>query len=57
VEQRRRMMQDWADRLDLCEQGKIEEASRHLIVHLENVNIPEKPAMHHMPRQLASAVY
>jgi integrase len=37
VEQRRRMMQDWADRLDLCEQGRIEEAGRHLIVHLENV--------------------
>jgi hypothetical protein len=37
VEQRRRMMQNWADRLDLLEQGKIEEASRHLVVHLESV--------------------
>jgi hypothetical protein len=36
VEQRRRMMQDWADWLDLCEQGRVEEASRHLVVHLEN---------------------
>jgi integrase len=43
VEQRRRMMQDWADRLDLLEQGRIEEANRHLIVHLENV--AERPAM------------
>jgi integrase len=42
VEQRRRMMQDWADRLDLCEQGRVEEASRHLGV-LES--IPERPAM------------
>jgi hypothetical protein len=36
------MMQDWADRLDLLEEGRIEEASRHLIVHLENV--VERPA-------------
>ncbi|MCW5706973.1 integrase arm-type DNA-binding domain-containing protein [Shinella sp.] len=32
VEQRRRMMQDWADRLDLFEQGKVEQASRQLPV-------------------------
>jgi integrase len=38
VEQRRRMMQDWADRLDLLERGEIEEASRPLIVHLESVS-------------------
>jgi integrase len=38
VEQRRRMMQDWADRLDLCERGKAEKASRPLIVHLGNVS-------------------
>jgi integrase len=43
VEQRRRMMQDWANRLDLLEQGKIEEASRHLIVHLGNVLCPAMP--------------
>jgi integrase len=41
VEQRRHMMQDWADRLDLLEQGKIGEASRPLNVHLDNVSIPE----------------
>ena len=35
VEPRRRMMQDWADRLDLFEQNRTEEASRPLIVHLE----------------------
>jgi integrase len=38
VEPRRRMMQDWADRLDLLEQDKVEEASRPLIVHLETVS-------------------
>jgi integrase len=43
VEQRRRMMQDWADRLDWLEQGKIEEASRPLVVHLENVS--ERPVV------------
>ncbi|MBS3936850.1 MAG: tyrosine-type recombinase/integrase [Sulfuritalea sp.] len=37
VEQRRRMMQDWADRLDLFEQGQVEAASAHLSVHLEGV--------------------
>lgn len=31
VEQRRHMMQDWADRLDLLEQGKVEQASKRLI--------------------------
>jgi len=30
VEQRRRMMQDWADRLDLFEQGDVERAGRYL---------------------------
>ncbi|NIJ75512.1 integrase [Xanthomonas campestris] len=35
VEQRRRMMQDWADRLDLFEQGQVEAASAHLTVRLE----------------------
>lgn len=37
VEQRRRMMQDWGDRLDLFEQGQVEAASAHLTVHLEGV--------------------
>lgn len=37
VEQRRRMMQDWADRLDLFEQHQIEAASMYLTVHLEGV--------------------
>ncbi|EPB9494645.1 TPA: tyrosine-type recombinase/integrase [Pseudomonas aeruginosa] len=41
VEQRRRMMQDWADRLDLFEQLQVEAASMHLTVHLEGV--PEVP--------------
>lgn len=35
VEQRRRMMQDWADRLDLFEQGQVEAASTLLTIQLE----------------------
>jgi hypothetical protein len=34
------MMQDWADRLDLLEQGKIKEASRHWVMPLESVSRP-----------------
>lgn len=37
VEPRRRMMQDWADRLDLLEQGHVEAASTHLKIHIEGV--------------------
>jgi len=37
VEQRRRMMQDWADRLDLFEQNQVEAASMPLTMHLEGV--------------------
>ncbi len=54
VEQRRRMMQDWADRLDLFEQNLVEQASMPLTVHLEGVPVisdaeagsaPPKPAV------------
>ena len=31
------MMQDWADRLDLLEQGQVEAASAHLTIHIEGV--------------------
>lgn len=37
VEQRRVMMQDWANRLDLLALGAVEVASRHLIVHLQGL--------------------
>lgn len=37
VEQRRVMMQDWADRLDLLEQNKLQAASTTLTVHLAGV--------------------
>lgn len=40
VEQRRRMMQDWADRLDLFEQDQVEAASRPLTVRLEGAPMP-----------------
>jgi integrase len=39
VEQRRRMMQDWADRLDLFEQNMVEAASTPLAIHLEGVPV------------------
>jgi integrase len=39
VEQRRRMMQDWADRLDLFEQNLVEAASMPLTIHLEGVPV------------------
>jgi integrase len=55
VEPRRRMMQDWADRLDLCEQGRVEEASRHLGV-LGSVS--ERPAtLERAPQPFAQAAY
>lgn len=37
VEPRRRMMQDWADRLDFLEQGHVEAASAHLTIRIEGV--------------------
>jgi integrase len=37
VEPRRRMMQDWADRLDLLEQGQVEAASAHLTIRIDGV--------------------
>jgi integrase len=37
VEQRRVMMQDWADRLDLFEQGQVQVASMHLTIHLQGL--------------------
>lgn len=40
VEQRRRMMQDWADRLDLLEQGEVEQASVHLPSNPEYWEVP-----------------
>ena len=44
VEQRRRMVQDWADRLDLLEQGRVEVASTPLTVHLEGFASAEDKA-------------
>lgn len=37
VEPRRRMMQDWADRLDLLEQDQMEAAAVHLTIHIGGV--------------------
>ncbi len=35
MEPRRQMMQDWADRLDLLEQGQVEVASAHLTIRID----------------------
>ncbi|WP_313024286.1 tyrosine-type recombinase/integrase [Pseudomonas lopnurensis] len=37
VEPRRKMVQDWADRLDLLEQGKVAAASAHLIIRIDGM--------------------
>ncbi|HBO1705041.1 TPA: tyrosine-type recombinase/integrase [Pseudomonas aeruginosa] len=37
VEPRRKMVQDWADRLDLLEQGKVAAASTHLTIRIDGV--------------------
>ncbi|MCK2094537.1 tyrosine-type recombinase/integrase [Thauera aromatica] len=39
VEPRRRMMQNWADRLDLLEQGEVEAASTHLTIRIDGVSM------------------
>ncbi|MFC4729433.1 tyrosine-type recombinase/integrase [Coralloluteibacterium thermophilus] len=41
VDQRRHMMQDWADRLDLLEQGEIEAACNPLNIQLEGLPVLE----------------
>jgi integrase len=44
VEPRRKMMQDWADRLDLLEQGEVKAASAHLIIRVDGVPLLEEVA-------------
>ncbi len=39
VEQRRRMMQDWADRLDLLEQGYLDAACTHLNIRIDGMPV------------------
>ncbi|AZD84290.1 Integrase [Pseudomonas chlororaphis subsp. aureofaciens] len=58
VEQRRVMMQDWADRLDLLEQGRLEAASTTLTVHLSGVSwmSPEAAAESQMQARFAPPV-
>ena len=57
VEQRRRMMQDWADRLDLFEQNMVEAASMPLTIHLEDVPaIGGDPAASAPPRAATTPI-
>ncbi len=44
VEPRRKMMQDWADRLDLLEQGEVEAASAHLTIRIDGVPMLDEGA-------------
>jgi hypothetical protein len=37
VEPRRHMMQDWADRLDMLEQGQVQAASTHLTIRIDGI--------------------
>lgn len=39
VEQRRVMMQDWADRVDLLERGEVKAAGRGLVVHVNGLSL------------------
>ncbi len=44
VEPRRKMMQDWADRLDLLEQNKVEAASTHLTIRFDGMPLLDQGA-------------
>ena len=44
VEPRREMMQDWADRLDLLEQNKIEAASTYLTIRFDGMRLLDQGA-------------
>ncbi|MBA1273885.1 tyrosine-type recombinase/integrase [Pseudomonas azotifigens] len=44
VEPRRKMMQDWADRLDLLEQNKIEAASTYLTIRFDGMRLLDQGA-------------
>ncbi|EZQ20274.1 integrase [Halopseudomonas bauzanensis] len=37
IEPRRKMMQDWADRLDLLEEGQVQAASTHLTIRIDGM--------------------
>lgn len=45
VEQRRCMMQDWADRLDLLEQGYLDAACAHLNIRIEGIPLVSSEAV------------
>jgi len=42
VEPRRKMMQDWADRLDLLEQGQVGAASAHLTIRIDGMPVVDE---------------
>lgn len=44
VEPRRRMMQDWVDRLDLLEEGEVKAASTHLTIRIDGMQVLDEGA-------------
>ncbi|HCM5829491.1 integrase arm-type DNA-binding domain-containing protein [Klebsiella pneumoniae] len=57
VEPRRKMMQDWADRLDLLEQGEVEAASQHLTIRIDGVPVLEEGGgMEVAPQEVSPAI-
>ncbi|MBI0473640.1 integrase, partial [Pectobacterium parmentieri] len=57
VEPRRKMMQDWADRLDLLEQGEVEAASQHLTIRIDGVPVlDESNVADVMPKDVSPVI-
>ncbi|ULR30674.1 tyrosine-type recombinase/integrase [Dickeya fangzhongdai] len=57
VEPRRKMMQDWADRLDLLEQGEVEVASQHLTIRIDGVPVlDESNGADVMPKEVSPVI-
>lgn len=44
VEPRRKMMQDWADRLDQLEKGEVNAASTHLTIRIDGMQVRDEVA-------------
>jgi integrase len=54
VEPRRKMMQDWADRLDLLEQGEVEAASLHLTIRIDGMPTLEEGGAAAVPETMGA---
>lgn len=54
VEPRRKMMQDWADRLDLLEQGELEAASLHLTIRIDGLRMLNEGGVVAVPERMGA---